>query len=338
LEECPLVYSSAAPQGGSSNGGEPPSSSTFDYVWPDATLSAAEVFELREVVRRVIAVGGVACELSVDEAFVGNSHCEPVTIWPDYAIASTKVSSGPERWKAFLCVDAGMFVTQVAAAVAALRLRLGLLKAHGAELSTHARSVRVLPLSLIRYPGADGRLLGLALCWPTQRRLGECDDSEGSLERLVRGSTNGAESLDSIQLELPNRRPLLLRHAPNARLAHPCVRPEMWTRPSRVWKSVTPVIIEKAIKDPALGLEAIRRECEAKGLPVKDVTITHPWCAGGADAAEHSGPAAEMFDRQHITLELSHPVEGPLLLGEGAELGLGLLVPVDATSLVLDVG
>jgi CRISPR-associated protein Csb2 len=106
----------------------------------------------------------------------------------------------------------------------------------------------------------------------------------------------------------------------------------MWTRRSRVWKSVTPVIIAKRAPNSAQRLEEIRRECETKGWPVKAVAFTQPWCAGVADAADHSGPDAEMFDSQHVTLELSHPVAGPLLLGQGAQLGLGLLAPVDAST------
>ena len=88
--------------------------------------------------------------------------------------------------------------------------------------------------------------------------------------------------------------------------------------------------LEKAIDE---ATETVRRACERIGLP-RPVNVTilpaAPWA--GAAKAQHYPPYPEMPGRTqrvltHVRLELPSRVRGPILLGAGRYLGLGLFRP-----------
>lgn len=110
--------------------------------------------------------------------------------------------------------------------------------------------------------------------------------------------------------------------------------PRRWSRPSRTWVSVTPVVHERWTKGRP-SIEEVRRWCRHAGLPadleVSEVSFSeHPMITGGIDLA----PSLIFRSREdrrpysHLVVRFDRPVEGPVVLGRGRQFGMGLLAPI----------
>jgi hypothetical protein len=319
----PAVYRTVAGKPAHPWGARDSHSDTLHYVWPDVNLSVAELNGVAALAERISSA------LCVTDKFTLGEHWSPVTIWGRTdEVPSVCRSQGSTAWRVFLFADDSCLpVTDVAAATAAMRLKLRLLSGPLQSAESTIDAVRVLPLPFVWYPGADGRLFGMALCAPSEEVGGS--SVWAAVDKLERALGWGPEADELIQLDVPRHGRVVLRRMPGHRLLHPCVRPEMWRRASRVWISVTPAITTRGASASGRCSDQIRRQCVRTGWPVKRVYVATPVCPGVARAVEYTGPAVERFERQHITVELTRPVAGPFLLGEGAELGLGLMLPID---------
>ena len=127
------------------------------------------------------------------------------------------------------------------------------------------------------------------------------------------------------------------------------LRPNTWRRPSRRWVSATPVALprhpgrltggtaEARARAWALAEAAVEASCEHVGLPAPaavEVSLS-PFVTGARHARDfpafgQPGRDGRPVRRQlvHAALEFEHPVSGPLMLGAGRFLGLGLMRPM----------
>jgi CRISPR-associated protein Csb2 len=113
------------------------------------------------------------------------------------------------------------------------------------------------------------------------------------------------------------------------------LRADTWAGEADRWASVTPIELD-AFPDRPFGDEAesiVARACERIGLPGPvDVVV-------GPDSVVHGAPPWHSFARHrptsnrprrplvHAVVRFAEPVRGPVLLGAGRYLGLGLLRP-----------
>ena len=123
------------------------------------------------------------------------------------------------------------------------------------------------------------------------------------------------------------------------------------------WQTITPAALPESAK--RRRIEPSRRVAEAKGaseraheqhqarlavltalrhagfnLDVLDMTVQRePFQSHGA-RAEAFAPGTRFAKERlwHVALKFAEPVQGPLVLGDGRFLGLGVLTPIDATS------
>ena len=123
------------------------------------------------------------------------------------------------------------------------------------------------------------------------------------------------------------------------------LRPETWCAASRRWVSATPIALDRnpgdlRSTDPHRAARAIgeaeagiRLACRHIGLPEPaEVTVLpSPALAGAAKVRSFPAfPGTEgRFQRvlTHAAVEFSEPICGPLLLGAGRYIGLGLMRP-----------
>jgi CRISPR-associated protein Csb2 len=107
--------------------------------------------------------------------------------------------------------------------------------------------------------------------------------------------------------------------------------PERWRKGSQRWVSATPVVLDRHPK-PQGAIEAEVRSClRTVGLPDPvDLTVsTEPLMPGAArlrpiDLPEHCHK--KLF--RHVAVTFDRVVAGPVLVGAGRYLGVGLLAPV----------
>ena len=125
------------------------------------------------------------------------------------------------------------------------------------------------------------------------------------------------------------------------------LRSSTWCRPSRTWCSVTPVALDRNPGDLgsrrpdkleaaiAAAIDIVGRSVTRIGLPEPSrIEILPAAPLPGAAKAREFGPYPNEPGKHprvltHVLIEFSEPVRGPVLLGAGRYLGLGLMRPCD---------
>ena len=190
----------------------------------------------------------------------------------------------------------------------------------------------LLPLPFVDAEHADGRVMGLALALPKGLdpvQAGKClntfliDTQTGQSKphRLFAGRWFEC----GIEMELREQPPKSLDVL-------------TWTRPSKVWASVTPVVLDRHAdgKDRReQAAESIKDACERSGLPRPVEVMLDPVArVRGAPHAREFPCLIRKSDggrryHCHIVLTFEQPVGGPVLIGAGRFRGYGLCRPLD---------
>ena len=201
-----------------------------------------------------------------------------------------------------------------------------------------------LALPNVGHQHADGRIMGLAISLPrgldaesrgaTLRGIGAWERERGDRPLQLRMGRNGTVGMT--------------REQPPFALVS--LRPTAWARPSRWWASSTPVALPvhpgdlnrgslpARAKAWARAEEAVAKSCEHIGLPrPADVRVSLVSHLVGARPARdfpvfkqgRAGRGGFVRRLVHASVEFADEIRGPLILGSGRFLGLGLMRPVD---------
>lgn len=195
------------------------------------------------------------------------------------------------------------------------------LHGHGADGRPH---VAFLALPDVEHVHADGHLLGLAVAAP---------ELPAAERRVVLGAVLGMRRSD-----LPGVVDLPVRGIGSVELSYQpgLVRPwgaspQRWRQGSRRWVTATPVVLDHYPKKKHGEDEEVARSCRRLGLPdpVNISVSSEPLTPGGVRLRPVDLPEqvrGRLF--RHVSVEFDQKVPGPLLLGAGRYLGVGLLAPV----------
>jgi CRISPR-associated protein Csb2 len=202
----------------------------------------------------------------------------------------------------------------------------------------------VIPLPFVGHEHASGSILGLALVLPREATHEERRAVYRAVDKWERRYRQEDEDAPVVQLNLGAAGTLGLERvdwgAPLVSL-----RAETWCAPARIWYSVTPVALDRnpgdlRSQDPLKVDKALReaadivaRACERIRLPhpkTIEILPAAPW--PGASKARHyppypSDPARTQRILTHVAIEFDAPVRGPVIIGAGRYLGLGLFRP-----------
>ena len=180
--------------------------------------------------------------------------------------------------------------------------------------------------------------MGIALALPRAREDSAAPEEEAGLfQALARINIGGPDRLE-IALRLPGGKEWRLQREalPDAK----SLRPDRYADTARVWASVTPIALDRHPKAEGDVEASIAAACERIGLPkpLRVVAGKHAAIRGapsawpGAAAPDWTGwrlPAPLTGRRlTHAVIEFSAPVSGPVLLGAGRFVGLGLCLPL----------
>ena len=211
---------------------------------------------------------------------------------------------------------------------------------------TDSPHIAFLVLPNVGHEHGDGRVTGLAVSLPqslddvarnaTLRGIGKWErERDDRLLKLTMGRGGAVE---------------MRRRQPPFTLVS--LQPQVWAWPSRWWASVTPVALPThpgdlrrgsaaaRVKAWARAEEAVARSCEHVGLPrpadMRVSLISH--FVGARPASDyptfrqgHGADGGVVRRLVHASIEFAEPVRGPLMLGSGRFLGLGLMRPIDET-------
>ena len=194
-----------------------------------------------------------------------------------------------------------------------------------------APHLALAPLPFVGSPHADGRILAVALVLPgglTREEAGRC------LEPVLRDPGTGLPREQrlfdgewfecAIYLETRESPPLNLRA-------------ETWISPSKVWASVTPVVLNRHFKGNdkwEQAAESVKDACEHIGVPRPREVMLHPVSrVAGVPHAREFPRLTRKRDggrqsHSHVVLVFDEPVGGPVLVGTGRFRGYGLCRPM----------
>lgn len=206
--------------------------------------------------------------------------------------------------------------------------------------------VAFLPLPYVEHKYADSRIMGVAVSLPES--LDE-QSRRATLRAIGLWERNEREAgADSLALTFGGKGVLRLVRMPGpSDLA--TLRPGSWHRASRRWTTATPIALPThpgplakgtaASRSKAWGRaeQAVRRACENVGLPepVGVEVSLQPLLRGVSPAADF--PAFRQRGRDgtqmarrlvHAAITFDDLVQGPLVLGAGRFIGLGLMRPL----------
>ena len=205
--------------------------------------------------------------------------------------------------------------------------------------------IAFIALPNVGHTYADGRLMGLAVMLPDG-----LDDAAARAALRAMGLWERAEPNGQCRLTLPGGAVLdLQRKQPPFEFKS--LEPRTWSRPSHDWVSATPIALPKnpgrlaqgspatRAKAWAAAEEQVRQSCVHVGLPEPaSVAVSlDPLMTGVRPAAAF--PAFVQGSRRgdevrrrlvHAAVRFDVEVEGPVVLGSGRFLGLGLMRPLPA--------
>ncbi|MDQ1294307.1 MAG: CRISPR-associated protein Csb2 [Actinomycetota bacterium] len=185
--------------------------------------------------------------------------------------------------------------------------------------------VAFLALPDVGEPSSDGRILGLAVAVPSV-----CEAERLRIVRAVR-DLRRRSGTDIVTLRGPGFGTADFRFDPG-HVRPWTTSPERWRRGSRRWTTVTPLVLDHFPKRPAQIERRIRESVLRVGLP-DPLTVrfdTGPLLPGGVTLRRHELP--ERTRRKlyfHVELTFQDLVAGPVLVGAGRHLGVGLFAPTD---------
>ncbi|GEL17530.1 type I-G CRISPR-associated protein Csb2 [Pseudonocardia asaccharolytica] len=195
------------------------------------------------------------------------------------------------------------------------------LHGHGADGRPH---VAFLALPDVGGDHSDGHLLGLAVAVP-ELPASERQAVLHAVLGLRRQDLNGV-----VELRVPQIGLVEVIYQPGL------VRPwgasaERWRRGSRRWVSATPMILDRYPKRPEQLEAEVRAGFRRVGLPepVSVEASTEPLMPGAARLRPLDLPSqtkGRLF--RHVAVTFDRRVSGPVLVGAGRYLGVGLLAPV----------
>lgn len=208
--------------------------------------------------------------------------------------------------------------------------------------------VAILPLSYVGSKHADGHLLGLALAFPREIPM---RTRAIELKKIFETSHSGDRflklNLHQFRRLTGNGGNLKIELGREQRLSPPrTLISQTWTKPCRVWESVTPIVLDRFPKKDRLKereqwnaevAAIISKSCNNIGLPRPSaVHVHHNAFLKGAPKARPKGggfPPMPIRDGNasrfqiHARIEFDTFVEGPVILGAGRFNGYGFCRP-----------
>lgn len=207
---------------------------------------------------------------------------------------------------------------------------------------TREDHIAVVPMSFAGSSYADGRLMGFALVPPRGVSLAGVPSLADAFAAVA--PFDPARERRVLELS-PAPGVSRLRLAPVRADAPASLSPEPYLRRTAVWGTVTPMVLDRHLK--GRGEAEIRglvaEACTRRGLPRPDPDRIqvgkHAAVAGAAPARPPVGAppwlrwrlpeALRTRSLTHVVIDFGEPVDGPVVLGAGRYIGLGLMRVLD---------
>jgi CRISPR-associated protein Csb2 len=203
---------------------------------------------------------------------------------------------------------------------------------------TREPHLSIVPLAFAGFPYADGHLLGFALVPPRGSGLLENSDFLQAMRRIA----PHVATLDRRALHL---RRFGLEFSPTLDPDKRSLDSTRYTMQSTTFATVTPIVLDRHLKENGEArqqeiISQIKSACINVGLPEPDAVVPDKHSTiEGTPSAQPSGKAPEWMRWRlpsslnsrfltHAVIRFPAPLNGPVILGAGRFVGLGLCRPI----------
>ncbi|HEU0141388.1 MAG TPA: type I-U CRISPR-associated protein Csb2 [Bryobacteraceae bacterium] len=189
------------------------------------------------------------------------------------------------------------------------------------------------PLPFVGHAHADGHVMGLGIALP--RSLSESAEDRRSLREKLGPLFFDPDTGEPRKVRLWRDGVWEWNLERETRESPPrTLQREKWTGPSRMWASVTPVVLHHYPRKRAGDVERILLDAFASAL-LPEPEALEVRAASAHEGAGHSrslpsfaeGDPALCRYQTHVIVRFRDPVEGPVLVGRGRYRGYGLFAP-----------
>jgi len=206
----------------------------------------------------------------------------------------------------------------------------------------------IVPLLFAGFPHADGHVMAFALVPPRSQTILEDDTFRRALRKLAPVDERRGRRVLTVKTREGTPRTQAFRIDLSPTFDPPpgkrSLDPSLYLGPSRTWATLTPIVLDRHLKRTGEARQEeveqqIAAACSNIGLPDPEGVVVDKHCAlEGAVSAYASGASppwmswrlpAFLASRQltHAVVRFSEPIQGPVILGAGRYLGLGLCRP-----------
>ncbi|HHW09991.1 MAG TPA: type I-U CRISPR-associated protein Cas5/Cas6 [Firmicutes bacterium] len=197
---------------------------------------------------------------------------------------------------------------------------------------SHRPHMAFMPLAFVGSEYADGYIMGLALALP--RNL-DPEEAARCLGPILHCYDTGLPR----PIKLFDGKWFACQAEIDTRESPPFnMQPSTWTRPARIWASVTPVVLDRHFDGDdkwELAVESLKEACTYIGLPRPSELILTP--ISMFTGVPHSRDFPRLRRKSdggkrfhsHVVIMFPEPVCGPVLIGAGRYRGYGLCRPLE---------
>ena len=206
-----------------------------------------------------------------------------------------------------------------------------------------APHLAMIPLAFAGFPYADGHVMGFALVPPADSAIFKDLDFLRALRKLRKFEADDRKTMKLHAGEYLG--PIFLSPTFEPPAGRRSLDPKLYTELGRVFATVTPIVLDRHLKKSGVARQEeaagqIAAACRNIGLPEPEAVVVDKHSAvEGAPAAYPSGKSPRwmnwrlppsLANRQltHAVIRFADPVDGPVILGAGRFVGLGLCRPV----------
>lgn len=207
----------------------------------------------------------------------------------------------------------------------------------------------IVPLPFTGFPYADGHIMGFALVPPRGSEILADDDLRRALRRIAPLDEHHGWRVVTVRPKAGKSPEPPFSVALSPTFEPPpgksSLDPALYRGPARTFATITPIALDRHLKQTGEARNAeiadqLLGACRNVGLPQAEIVVSDKHSAfEGAPSAYPSGKSppwlrwrmpATLRSRQltHAVLRFPEPVQGPVLLGAGRYVGLGLCRPL----------
>ncbi len=214
---------------------------------------------------------------------------------------------------------------------------------------TRLPHVAIVPLAFVGFSHADGHVMGFAVAPPDDGEILRDADFRKALRELAPMNEERGRRVLTIRTKegTPRDQAFSIELSPSFEAGRRSLDPAFYVARARTFATVTPIVLDRHLKEKGAARQEeiqarIAAACLNVGLPEPEAVIADKHSAiEGAPSAHPSGkspawlrwrtpPSLSSRQLTHAVIRFPEPVDGPVILGAGRFLGLGLCRPLDA--------